>query len=588
MLDRVLPDLLLEGLPYGTHETPWDLRSLLYRGGAGTRRDLLGHKIAQGELGPLLQERLPLVERIHGVLAAQVAAGLKKSTIETSANLMFTLFAWADETDASLTTEGVVTAYRDWTEAILVRVRIKKNLTHRVGYTYAAKVASLLARSLGLSDSKDSGRHLLSQTRMRVPRHKKAILGAQADKQNLQETFSFGHMLADLCSGLDVVIVRGALPVTVSLRDGRSVLLKCRLKQAHVAAEDLVSSYRTRDGAIRITPVIERYRAPLPDNESALSKRVPLLNQRVEAELLIFIAQTGMNLAQAAVLRCEDYRWKTEGDDALAFRVHKGRRGGEAVFRCFNAYRGHLKQYLDWLKAVGLSAEDDRLFPLLHTHLGRFPAVGEMPRFSATRSVCDLLDLRFIGPQALRRTRVNWLLRRSRDPDQTAEMDAHSKETLLRHYEQPNHQVASAEVVRFHATTDPTLQPPGPGICVDANRGPEPVPDCPPEAPQPDCISAEGCLFCLHHRDVMNAEYCWKLASHRHLKVLEVVLWRAPKHEPTHPANLVIDRVTAKLNAISEGSEVRALWVQDAVNNMRAGRYHPNWQAHIEVLEVMT
>ena len=588
MPDRILPDLLIEGLPYGTHETPWDLRAVLYRGGAGTRRDLVEHKIAQDELGPILQERLPLVERIHGVLAAQVAAGLKKSTIETSSNLMFTFFAWADGTDAALTVEGVVTAYRDWTEVILDRVRVKKNLTHRIGYSYASKVASLLARSLGLSDSKDSGRHLLSQTRMRVPKHKKEILGAQADKQNLQETFSFGHMLTDLCGGLDVAVIRGALPVTISLRDGRSVLLKCRLKHANVAPENLVSSYRTRDGSVRIHPEIEQIRAPLPDSESALNKRVPLLNQRVEAELLIFIAQTGMNLAQAAILRREDYRWKTEGDDALAFRVHKGRRGGEAIFRCFKAYRGHLKQYLDWLEAVGLSVEDDRLFPLLHTHIGRFPAVGEMPRFSATRSACDLLAIRFVGPQLLRKTRVNWLLRRSRDPDQTAEMSAHSKETLHRNYEQPNHQVATAEVVRFHAATDPSLQPPGPGVCVNANRKPEPVPDCPPEAPQPDCISAEGCLFCLHHRDVMNAEYCWKLASHRHLKALEVVLWRAPKPEPAHPANLVIDRVTAKLSAIAEGSEVRALWVQDAESSMRAGRYHPSWQAHIDVLEVMT
>ena len=54
-----------------------------------------------------------------------------------------------------------------------------------------------------------------------------------------------------------------------------------------------------------------------------------------------------------------------------------------------------------------------------------------------------------------------------------------------------------------------------------------------------------------------------------------------------HPANLVVDRVTAKLEKIREGSAVRAQWVNDAEGNVRAGLYHPIWDMHITVFEAL-
>jgi hypothetical protein len=373
MLDVVVPDLAIDGLSYGTHETPWNLSVLLYRGGAGTRRNLAQQEIADGKLGRLLPERLPLVEKLHGVVAAKVSAGAAKSTVLGPLALVFDFFAWADEAGCSLTIDGAFEVFRAWTEALLDRVHIQKSLSHMTARRYASDVASVLAPCLGVCSVStaavaregSAGTQLLRQTRMKTNKRKRSVLGAQADKQNLQDTFRFGHMLTEICQSLDLVTVRGTIPVVVKLRDNRSLMLKCKLTRADATTEEMNVEWAEK---------AERLRAPLSDGESALVKRAPLLNQRIEAELLIFIAQTGTNLTQAVALRRENYRWKTEGEDVIAFRVYKGRRGGEAIFRAFRSYRAYLQEYVDWLGAVGLAAEDDRLFPFVHSHHGMIPA----------------------------------------------------------------------------------------------------------------------------------------------------------------------------------------------------------------------
>ena len=238
---------------------------------------------------------------------------------------------------------------------------------------------------------------------------------------------------------------------------------------------------------------------------------------------------------------------------------------------------------MTWLAQTGLEATHHRLFPFLYP--GKIPAAHTMPTFKGTRDLAKELNIKYVGPQSLRKTRVNWLLRRSRDPNITAEQAAHSRETLLRTYELPHHQAAVVEITRFHKSTDPTITPPGPGLCADNHRKPAPLPATPTDAPIPDCISPEGCLFCMHHRDVLSSDYCWKLASHAKLKSLELSLYKTPRANPIHPANLVIERINGKLSAISARDDTRARWVVDAQDAIRAGRYHPEWDGHIQLLE---
>lgn len=580
MLDTNLPDLTFPGVAFGSHETPWNMKVYLYRGGTSMRIDQALKAIEEGRLGRIQEERLLLVNAIHEVLLSKFCSGARKGSLATSLYALKDFFSWAELKSHSLTVEDAVVTFRAWVEDLIHRYQVLKDIKHRSAHHNAGIIAHILGRVLGDQPQvARPGTSLLSLTRMRPSNKRKSVASICADKQNLERVFKFGHMLADLCDGLDIDTVRGPIPVTLTLRDGRRLFRKCELKAPRKALEDISDKHHRRAAA--------RSRAALgPDESTNTPTRRSLLNLRIEAELLIFIGQTGMNLSQAFPLRREDYRWRTEGDEVEVFRVYKNRRGGEAIFRAFKGYRRHLQSYLAWLEQTGLAADDDRLFPLAECRR-RVKAIDTLPTFSTTRSACKELDIFFVAPQELRKTRINWLMRRSRDPEITSDMAAHTKETLIRDYERPHHQAAVNEVTRFHLTNDPTFQSPGPGLCVESGRQPKPVPNCPPEAPQPDCVNSDGCLFCFHHRDELSLDYCWRLASARHLKMLEVCLWRPPEKEPIHPANHVVERINAKMQAISGLGQVQAGWVQEAEERMRESSFHPMFSAAIELGEVL-
>ena len=65
MLGSRLPDLTFPMVTQGKHQTPWNLHSLLYLGGAGTRTDHIAKKINTGKLGKPITERIALVSKIH-------------------------------------------------------------------------------------------------------------------------------------------------------------------------------------------------------------------------------------------------------------------------------------------------------------------------------------------------------------------------------------------------------------------------------------------------------------------------------------------------------------------------------------------
>ena len=64
---------------------------------------------------------------------------------------------------------------------------------------------------------------------------------------------------------------------------------------------------------------------------------------------------------------------------------------------------------------------------------------------------------------------------------------------------------------------------------------------------------------------------------------------RAQGETPTqasaaHPAEIVIQRITAKLNFIAASSSRRSAWCKEALTRIEEGRYHPSWAAMIESL----
>lgn len=571
-------DLTFPSLAVGTHQTPWDLRILLHRGGASMRRKQAIKSIGEDLIGEPDAARAQVVCAFHEAISTMISQGRSRALIESSLEVLWRFFAWSDKNSFPIYQNALIDTFKEWSEYQIYRSKIKKEMSEIYAYRQASKLASLIAKALRLPGTKPGG-NLLMQTRVRKPRSKKKVLSTTADKQNLTQIFEFGRALKTVCDALDLATVRGPLPITIELENSKTLTVAGNLINPALDVESI------QDNAVRRNA--KKARAPLADNENifGVHKRSAILNLRIEAELLIFIAQTSMNLAQASMLEKESYRWKSNGDDLEVFRVYKGRRSGEAVFRCYRSYKEHLGNYLQWLDEIGFSEHDARLFPLQSR--GMIRARDSKVGFNTLRKAFKKIDMQVFGPQELRKTRVNWLLRRSRDVGLTAEQVAHGKEVLLRDYERPHHQSAASEILNFHKATDPAYSPPGPGICVDEKHTPELISDTAREAPKPDCISPEGCLFCAKHRDIMSSDYCWKLASHAKIKSLETNLYKPSTKQEAHPAYHVINRINQKLDAIASGSEIRAMWVKDSRDAVRSGRYHPSWNGHIQLLEVM-
>jgi integrase len=473
-------------------------------------------------------------------------------------------FRWIDLTGRSATLDSVEQDYVDYADHLLHRVRVLENLSEVTAYAYAITLSNVLNDVLQLKIG------LLARTRLRKPRLRRPVFGTLADKQNLENTFAFGRLLLDIADALTVEAIRSTPPVTIRFTTGQILEEWCYLTPL------------SKWNALSRSSVSQRKRAAR-ETDTSFRTRHPLINLRIEAELLIFIAQTGMNPAQAHALKIGKFRYHSHLDGYRVYRAYKGRRGGEVEFDIYSEYRTLFERYLHWRDTIFPSSEEDRLFPFVI----RRGANRHLLDFQAIRERCKRLGVPCIRPQKLRKTRVNWLLRRSRDPNLTAEMDQHSQETLLRVYDQPHHQVAVSEITRFHMATDPAiaLAMPGPGTC--AGGAPHPETNTPPQAPTPDCVSPAGCLFCDHHRDIDTEDHVWSLATYRHFKSIELGQYRSPaKDEVFHPAAAVIDRVTSKLKRFEASSEVRSLWVREAAARVDEGNYHPKWDGFIQLMEL--
>jgi hypothetical protein len=206
---------------------------------------------------------------------------------------------------------------------------------------------------------------------------------------------------------------------------------------------------------------------------------------------------------------------------------------------------------------------------------------------SRIKALCLELNVPYIPPRTLRNTRVNWLLRKSADPELTAEMSQHTIETLLAVYERPSLQRAMVETMRFWSAVDPNLairtESVGPGSCTGV---PKTSSDLPRDAPEPDCVKAAGCLWCENHRDIDSQDHIWALTSFKHLKVIEVSRYRQTKSDNTSPpSQLAIERINEKLRWYSSSSKVREGWVTEAEVRIEEGEYHSSFASEICALE---
>jgi hypothetical protein len=569
MNDGRVPALTFGSVRYGELQTRHDLRRFLYRGGAALDLKQADAALKQRKLGRPLKERLPLLRAFHREMEAALVAGGSVSSMLTRYQSLGVLFAWAEKKQRRVSLESIRELYVDFTEHLLHRVKLGKVKAKSIYYT-AHTIGLLIDKAL---DRKSGA--TLAESRVKFPWDRRQVLGRARDKQNLADTFKFGSTLLDIARALTVEAITGPLPLLIKYRSGVRQEMWGRLRPPEKVRYLALSRGHARR-------LIEKRRAEISSDGSLASRRA-FVNLRIEAELLIFIAQTGMNLGQAMGLTRGKFSYQSHLNGYLVRRLYKNRKKGEVEFEIYSAYREHFERYLAWSQEMLPDDDTGRMFPFVIV-MGASDA--HKAAFVLVRKKCRELGIPFIGPNRLRATRVNWLLRKSQDPALTAEMAQHTQETLIRDYLQPNHQLAAIEISRFLSENDPMVSPPGPGACVDAT--PLPFAAIPANAPQPDCVSPAGCLFCVHHRDIDSIDHVWSLCSYRYLKSHEVARLRPSKADDwrEHPALAVMQRIDDKLKFFESSNSVRRHWVRDAQARVSEGEYHPNWHGFIALAEL--
>lgn len=568
MFDLRLPDLTFPGVVYGPQETPWDLRCLLYRGGAAANARNVGAMIDAGELGQPLVERIDLVQQMHEVIANYLGRGGRRSSALSFVEKLRLFTRWADETCNTLDLTSVESCYLNWTDALKQRVLVGEGLSENSAYGTGLLVGWLLDHVLGRT------KPIIRATRLRRARRGARALGVKADKQNLSDTFAFGHFLLDLVDGLSLDAIWGALPARIPLRNGKILEEWPRLK----GAETLKQPNPLHLSQAKYQAKISAKRRTDWEADRTLRTRFPLVNLRIEAEMHILMGQPAVNLAQVHQLRLDQWKFKpcTNGYEV---RTYKHRRWGPVVFEIYSDYRKVFEAYLKWRNAIFPDDRDGLLFPLI----GWGRHIENRPRFALLKKRCVRAGIKYISPRSLRNTNVNWMLRRTNDPDLTADEKQHATKTLVGVYEKPSQQRAMVQIKGYWAKHDPAHAAAGPGTCL--GKEPEPISGVPATATRPDCQTPAGCLFCVNQRDIDSLDHIWSLASYRLLKSHELAAHRQPelrKMLPPHPAELAIDRLTAKLAHILSSSPKREAWVQEALLRIEEGRYHPDWAGMIE------
>jgi len=554
---------------YGKRQTPWNLLPLLYRGGTRENVRNVLEKIDAGLLGKPIESRISLVDGIHQHINHWMVSGRSQHTAKIKFNIIRSFFGWCETNNHEITVESIETSVIAWSSFQLQRERSNIiQLTSSSGLV--STLCAIFDDVLGLKSK------LHSKTSVHHPRSKRKKPGAgQSNKQSLEEAYQFGHVLYDITLGLSAETIRGTLPVKIPLRIGGELIEWSRLRP-----DSIVKRLNSPDVAPHHKRETEQTRAAYIADTS-LRTRHPLVNLRLEAELLIFIAETGLPLAVAYALPCRKYTYKSIIGGYELHQIYKARAEREILGEIHSEYRSVFENYIKWRNEIFPDDEDGLLFPL-RSGMGR--ATHEAPTFGALHKRCDKLSIPFIGARRLRNLKVNFLLRETQSPALTAEMAQHTVETLFRNYHEPNHQTAVIEISRFHALHDPSLTPPGPGVCVEFNPTSLFVESN--SIPIADCLSPSGCLFCLQQRDIESEDHVWSLLTFSHLKTLELSRNSPLGKDPLlHPAHSTVLRIASKIELFERHTALGKIWIINSKEKVAEGDYHPKWAGFIRLAE---
>ncbi|MCG8148784.1 hypothetical protein H9W84_11790 [Moraxella sp. PS-22] len=511
-------DFCLDKLSYGSHAYKWDLSVFLYKNAVLENRKTVYKSIEANRYGDILTERVELISNLFEYFNSIITSGASQSTVITQLERFSNFMRWCELENKYISKEHIAENCIAWVNSDILRVKEEKLNEHQAYKGYCS-VARIITLSQPLQDYPNSKSLMLRTNIKAKPQQKETMLVSESD------VFAFGQLLKTLVEQLTIEAVRGELPLLIKLPNGNEVYLKGNMKVVDLDCQKMSSA--------DIKHAIERRRA-LNKDESLLDRyrRSNLLNIRIEADLLIFISQTNMNLSQALDLKLTDFRWKTQDDEYLAYSVtvYKNRKNGEASFKCYKAYRAIFDNYIQWLRKVGFN-DDSYLFPFVGRE--KIKADVSSRKLHVIRNFCKTINFEYVSPLQLRKFKANWLFDNADDASAVLSLMSHENTTFRRHYQKTNEKEALKQLGHFNSQN---LIKIAIGLCSNNCQNPQKI-KSEERTALPDCVNPEGCLFCVHHKDILSYDYCYKLVSHLYLKRLEIAL--NPSFIQNSPAILI-------------------------------------------------
>lgn len=501
----------------------------------------------------MVPARIPLVVALHESLIALNAQGASQKTIANHYYALRGLYAWADQTQRDLTISNVRTLYLQYAEQLHHRSEVRRNLKPNSAFTIAATLGAAISNALAIDSS------LVGLTRLRNP--KNSPIWQRSQQATLDSGMPcFGNALLRLSTALDLETLSGQLPIAVELAPGKEATISLR-GSSHPLS-------RLSNGQI--------------DLALLRKTRAPLINLRIEAELLIFLSQTGLNLEQVRRLERTAFRFqgsKSNPDFIEVSKTFKARRAGEVEFEINAGYKTLFDRYLT-LRDTLFAAQDKPLLFEFLTVKGKSKCHYYDP--CAVRRHFDAAGVPYRTPRAIRSYRENFLLDKTGCLITASQMMHHSPQVAEAHYVRPSFSSMLRDVATFQKTHEALRKSPGPGACT--GNEPLTIDSAPKGAPTPNCASPAGCLFCVNRRDIDSMDHHWSMLSYRHLKSIELSNYRG-RDPRDAPAFTVITRISEIVESMSSSSPERLAHKQEAEDRISEGWFHPAWESFINFAE---
>jgi hypothetical protein len=557
---------LIVGERHNERKAHLDLTYFLYKGGANLHRPEAERRLLARTLGRRIARRIPFVNACYQVMSDRWEDSASFASMESDYSALSAFFEFSDGRDIDVTPDNAKETFLAWRRD-LSGGRTDGDLASGA-YSNLSKAGRIIALALGTHT-----RDFLASCNVFKPSG-----GFEAKKQI--DLLKAPPMVADLkniVTSLTPQTIFGRLPLAIKFTAPDETY---EHYSGLWSAEKFTKDRKYRDRwEERITQ--ERRESSLED--TSIYRRFPLINLRCSAEFLLFVAGSGMNMAQVIKLPLLDYRFQLF-DDQYQVSGFKVRGEVEVEFAILRDYKPYFES---WLKFRREMYPEDSLSHSQHSLL--FPTIVMAKPNSSKFNYFNVRDLlqkmgrSFVPPQDLRQVKANFFARTSDGREVEPVALQHSQKTFARHYDKTAHPKASRELTAYFKTIPNSkllLLSAIKGSC-SSGGAPEKLEIQDESAPEPDCLNPSGCLFCKNHKGISSLDYVWGLLSFRELKSDELSSYKRAASELVAEIETVLERIQQLLDAFSSQNKKQREWHELAYEKIRSGNYHPRWRGFI-------